>query len=65
MKIVDGQKQSTEYVHLHKMLFNPYSLYARGGADRAMRGAMQTDMQKVDPFFTPEVKILHLTHFFD
>lgn len=55
MKVANSHTDSPEYVHLHKMLFNPYSLYNKGGVDDAMSGAMQTGMQKVDPYFTPEV----------
>lgn len=55
MKVINNQTDSPEWVHLHKMLFNPYSLYTFGGADNAMIGAMGTQMQRVDPYFTPEV----------
>ncbi|XP_077300740.1 peroxidasin homolog cardinal [Arctopsyche grandis] len=55
MKVANSQSNMPEYVHLHKMLFNPYSLYNQGGLDNAIKGAMQTDMQRVDAYFTPEL----------
>ena len=57
MKVANSMSKTPEYVHLHKMLFNPYSLYTKDGLDNALKGAMQTDMQRVDPYFTPEVSV--------
>lgn len=44
-----------EYVELHRMLFNPYSLYTPGRLDDTLRGALDTQVEKVDPYFTKEL----------
>jgi hypothetical protein len=44
-----------EYVELHRMLFNPYSLYTPGHLDNVLRGALDTHVETVDPYFTKEV----------
>lgn len=46
---------STEYVELHKMLFNPYSLWGNGGLDSAIGSAIQTNLAKSDQYFTAEL----------
>ncbi|XP_055636731.1 myeloperoxidase [Toxorhynchites rutilus septentrionalis] len=42
-------------IELHKMLFNPYSLYSKTGLDDAIGGAMSTLIGKYDPYFTTEL----------
>jgi hypothetical protein len=36
-----------EYVELHHMLFNPYSLYTPGHLDSVLTGAMNTHVENV------------------
>uniref|UniRef100_A0A182FL01 Peroxidase n=1 Tax=Anopheles albimanus TaxID=7167 RepID=A0A182FL01_ANOAL len=40
---------------LHKMLFNPYSLYAATGLDDALGGAISTALAKYDQYFSTEL----------
>uniref|UniRef100_A0A1B6C2W3 Chorion peroxidase n=1 Tax=Clastoptera arizonana TaxID=38151 RepID=A0A1B6C2W3_9HEMI len=42
MKVLSSDTSSEEFVELHKMLFNPYSLYSPGYLDMALRGAINT-----------------------
>ncbi|XP_013101196.2 chorion peroxidase [Stomoxys calcitrans] len=44
-----------ESIELHKMLFNPFSLWNEGGIDRAMLVAGNTPVQRVDRFFSTEM----------
>lgn len=37
------------------MLFNPYSLWAQGGLDDAIHGAISTSLSKLDQYFTTEL----------
>ncbi|KAG4075552.1 hypothetical protein HA402_003377 [Bradysia odoriphaga] len=46
---------STEFIELHKMLFNPYSLWGNGGLDSAITSAIQTNLAKSDQYFTTEL----------
>ncbi|KAJ8880391.1 hypothetical protein PR048_016860 [Dryococelus australis] len=55
MKILGNDTKSQAYVELHKMLFNPFSLYVPGQLDSTLRGAMSTMVQKFNPHFTNEV----------
>lgn len=48
-------ENSTEFIELHKMLFNPYSLWSSGGLDSAIGSAIQTDLAKSDQYFTTEL----------
>lgn len=50
-------KDSTtpEYIELHRMLFNPYSLWAAGGLDTAIGSAIDTTLAKSDRHFTREL----------
>lgn len=42
-------------IALHKMLFNPYSLWSNGGLDNAIGGAIRTPLAKSDQYFTTEL----------
>lgn len=42
-------------LELHKLLFNPYSLWENKGVDEAVRSAMNTQLGRTDPFFTTEL----------
>lgn len=44
-----------EAIELHKMLFNPFSLWQLNGIDNALMGACNTSIQRVDRFFSIEV----------
>lgn len=46
---------TTESIELHRMLFNPYSLWADGGLDTALGSAIHTPLAKSDQFFTTEL----------
>ncbi|KAJ9579791.1 hypothetical protein L9F63_004537, partial [Diploptera punctata] len=46
---------SEEYVELHRMLFNPYSLYNPGRMDATLKGVLATQIERVDPYFTTEL----------
>lgn len=48
-------KQVPEAVALHKMLFNPFSLWSKQGVDNAVAAAVNTPVMRVDRFFSPEV----------
>lgn len=45
-----------EGIAMHKMLFNPYSLYNDNGLDNAMHSAMNTAVERADPYFNDEIK---------
>lgn len=55
MKMLGNDSASEEYVEMHKMLFNPYGLYQTGFMDKTVRGALETHVLKVDPYFSKEV----------
>jgi hypothetical protein len=55
MKATKDPASSRGGIELHKMLFNPYSLYGTTGLDDALQGAMSTPIQKFDPYFTTEL----------
>nr|CAD7568072.1 unnamed protein product [Timema californicum] len=54
-KMLGNDTSSTEYVEMHKMLFNPFRLYSPGQLDNTLRGALNTTMQKFNPHFSNEV----------
>ncbi|XP_073958146.1 salivary peroxidase/catechol oxidase-like [Choristoneura fumiferana] len=51
----DADNGSVDYVHLHEMLFNPYTLYWSGGARRSVHSALNTPVHSVDPHVTDEL----------
>lgn len=55
MKFAKEQESSEESIELHQILFNPYSLYNPNGFDNALRSALNTSLEKSDPFFTKEL----------
>ncbi|XP_053698672.1 myeloperoxidase [Sabethes cyaneus] len=55
MKKTNDPTSSIGGIELHKMLFNPYSLYGRTGLDDAIGGAMSTPLGKYDQYFTTEL----------
>ena len=38
------------------MLFNPYSLYTKNGLDKALDSAINTPLERADPYFNDELK---------
>lgn len=46
---------SEDYILLHKILFNPYSLWNDEGVDAALKSAADTPMAKSDQFFSSEL----------
>uniref|UniRef100_A0A336M1I8 CSON015496 protein n=1 Tax=Culicoides sonorensis TaxID=179676 RepID=A0A336M1I8_CULSO len=54
--LITKDTTSPEGVAMHRMLFNPYSLYKKGGLDSAMDSAMNTPLEKADPYFNDELK---------
>lgn len=44
-----------EYIELHRMLFNPYSLWSVDGLDTAIGSAIGTALDKSDRYFTREL----------
>ncbi|XP_058457785.1 myeloperoxidase-like [Malaya genurostris] len=55
MKKTMDPTSSSSGIELHKMLFNPYSLYGRTGLDDAIGGAISTPLGKYDQYFTTEL----------
>lgn len=55
MKVLANDTSSVEYVELHKMLFNPYEIYAQGGLDKTLNGAMTTNVERADNYFTTQL----------
>ncbi|XP_070493770.1 salivary peroxidase/catechol oxidase [Chironomus tepperi] len=55
MKLAKEQENTEESIELHNILFNPYSLYHPNGFDNALRSAMNTSLEKSDPYFTKEL----------
>lgn len=56
MKLLANDTTSPEYIQLHKMLFDPFKLYVPGEMDKVLRGAMDTNIEASDPYFTNELK---------
>lgn len=52
---VTKDSNTTEGIELHKMLFNPYSLWGTGGLDSALDSAINTSLAKSDQYFTTEL----------
>lgn len=47
-----------ETVELHKLLFDPYKLYSPGYLDGMVKGAMNTQLERMDNYFNKEVRII-------
>uniref|UniRef100_A0A1A9X3G1 Chorion peroxidase n=1 Tax=Glossina brevipalpis TaxID=37001 RepID=A0A1A9X3G1_9MUSC len=52
---MNRDNSTSEAIELHKMLFNPFSLWQENGIDNALLGACNTSVQRVDRFFSVEV----------
>lgn len=55
MKMTDSQKATSSYVELHRMLFNPYSLYAKGGMESSLSSAASNSIQKTTTHVTSQL----------
>lgn len=52
---VTRNKTDPEGIELHKLLFNPYSLWQKRGVDDAIGSAINTNLGRTDPFVTTEL----------
>lgn len=52
MRMTDAEKGTSSYVELHRMLFNPYSLYAEDGVRRSISSATTNVIQKYSTHVT-------------
>lgn len=55
MKVTNAQNGTSSYVELHRMLFNPYSLYAKGGMDTSLTTATSNVIQKTSTHVTSQL----------
>nr|XP_012153484.1 PREDICTED: uncharacterized protein LOC105664258 isoform X1 [Megachile rotundata]XP_012153485.1 PREDICTED: uncharacterized protein LOC105664258 isoform X1 [Megachile rotundata]XP_012153487.1 PREDICTED: uncharacterized protein LOC105664258 isoform X1 [Megachile rotundata] len=55
MKMTDAQEGSSSYVELHRMLFNPYSLYTEGGVKSSVMSATQNVIQMTSTHVTSQL----------
>ncbi|KAF7287487.1 hypothetical protein GWI33_001451 [Rhynchophorus ferrugineus] len=56
IKILANHSNSTEYIQMHKMLFDPFKLYDNGELNKALNGAMNTHVEASDAYFSKEIK---------
>lgn len=52
---VEANNGTVNYIQLHQMLFNPYTLYNDKGSKNAVKSAMDTLVHAVDPHVTSEL----------
>ncbi|XP_043601222.1 uncharacterized protein LOC122575829 isoform X2 [Bombus pyrosoma] len=55
MKMTDEQEGTSSYVELHRMLFNPYSLYAEGGVKNSVNSATRNMIQMTSTHVTSQL----------
>lgn len=55
MKMTDAAKGTSSYVELHKMLFNPYSLYAPGGFEDIITSVTTNVIQQTSTHVTSQL----------
>ncbi|XP_071866668.1 uncharacterized protein isoform X2 [Bombus fervidus] len=55
MKMTDEQEGTFSYVELHRMLFNPYSLYAEGGVKSSVTSATRNMIQMTSTHVTSQL----------
>lgn len=55
MRITDAENGTETFVQLHKMLFNPYSLYNNNGVERAVFTATSNVIQKTSTHVTSQL----------
>ncbi|XP_011878846.1 PREDICTED: chorion peroxidase isoform X2 [Vollenhovia emeryi] len=55
MRTTDAEKGAPSYTELHRMLFNPYSLYAADGIRRSVTSAMTNVIQRYSTHVTSQL----------
>ncbi|XP_076376734.1 uncharacterized protein LOC117221488 isoform X2 [Megalopta genalis] len=55
MRMTDDLRGSSSYVELHRMLFNPYSLYAQDGVKRSVASATENVIQMTSTHVTSQL----------
>lgn len=55
MKMTDAERGMPSYIELHKMLFNPYSLYTEDGISRSVNSAMTNVIQRYSTHVTSQL----------
>lgn len=55
MKMTDAQNGTEDYIELHRMLFNPYSLYSKRGIESSVMSATSNNVQRTSPHVTSEL----------
>ncbi|XP_048505444.1 peroxidase [Athalia rosae] len=55
MRVTNAAKGTTSYIKLHKMLFNPYSLYAPGGFEDTITSATTNVIQQTSTHVTSQL----------
>lgn len=55
MKLTDSEKGTTSYIELHRMLFNPYSLYNEEGIAKSVTMATSNVIQKTSTHVTSQL----------
>ncbi|XP_018316403.1 chorion peroxidase [Mycetomoellerius zeteki] len=55
MRMTDAEKDTPSYIELHKMLFNPYSLYAEDGIRRSVSSATTNVIQRYSTHVTSQL----------
>ena len=55
MRITNAEKGTTSYVELHRMLFNPYSLYTQGGVANSVNMATSNLIQQTSTHVTSQL----------
>ncbi|XP_054015508.1 uncharacterized protein LOC128896281 isoform X1 [Hylaeus anthracinus] len=55
MKVTDDLRGTSSYVELHRMLFNPYSLYSEGGVKSSVTSATENVVQMTSTHVTSQL----------
>lgn len=55
MRMTDAERDTPSYVELHRMLFNPYSLYAADGVRRSVTSATTNVIQRYSTHVTSQL----------
>ncbi|XP_024940632.1 uncharacterized protein LOC107267540 isoform X2 [Cephus cinctus] len=55
MRVTDAEKGTSSYLELHRMLFNPYSLYFKGGVESSINSATSNVIQKTSTHVTSQL----------
>lgn len=55
MRVTDAQKGTSSYIELHRMLFNPYSLYDDGGVTDSIKIATSNVIQRTTTHVTAQL----------